>query len=421
MTEYRSIVDPSDPRYRSKPAADIEQTMRDYNARGVKAAAGPVVQARPAVEASAFVWRNPATMPRRQWLYGKHYVRRFLSTTIAPGGVGKSSLAIVEALAMVTGRSLLGVAPPAAIRVWYWNGEDPLEETERRIIAAMEHFGIKPEEVEGRLFVDSGRDMEIVLAALDRTGPVTAAPVSEAMKATVRKNKIDVVIIDPFVSSHRVQENDNGSIDAVAKEWGRIAEATNCAVELVHHARKTGGAEVTVEDGRGAVALLSAARSGRALNGMTKDEAERAGVGKHRSFFRVDNGKANLAPPPEKTDWFQLVSVALGNGSGGMIDDGDHVAVVTPWQWPDPLADVEVADLAAVLRKVRSGRWRENHQCADWVGQAIAEVLELDLDAPAERSKVKGLLKVWLASGALVVREMKDETHRLRKYVEAGE
>jgi len=74
--------------------------------------------------------------------------------------------------------------------------------------------------------------------------------------------------IDPFISSHRVMENDNSAIDAVAKTWTGIAHATNTAIDLAHHSRKTGGAEVTMEDGRGAVVLLNAVRSARVLSAI---------------------------------------------------------------------------------------------------------------------------------------------------------
>ena len=30
-------------------------------------------------------------------------------------------------------------------------------------------------------------------------------------------------------------------MDAVATEWAHIADVTNCAIELLHHTRKTGG------------------------------------------------------------------------------------------------------------------------------------------------------------------------------------
>ena len=114
---------------------------------------------------------------------------------------------------------------------------------------------------------------------------MVARPVIDAIKATVSENKIDVLVIDPFVSCHRVSENDNSAIDTVAREWADVADATGCAVELVHHVRKVGDVEVTVEDARGASALLSAVRSARVLNRMTQDEAEKAGVENGKTLF----------------------------------------------------------------------------------------------------------------------------------------
>ena len=55
--------------------------------------------------------RDPKTLPRREWVYGNHLIRKFGSATFAPAGIGKTSLLIVEALAKVTGRALLGVTP----------------------------------------------------------------------------------------------------------------------------------------------------------------------------------------------------------------------------------------------------------------------------------------------------------------------
>src|SRR6202012_3480060 len=113
-----------------------------------------------------------------------------------------------------------------------------------------------------------------------------------------------------------VSENDNNKINAVCKQWARIAEECNCSIELVHHARKpaTGQRETSVDDGRGASAMIAAVRSARVLNVMSEDEAARAGVESRRSYFRVDNGKANLAPPAEGSTWRQLVNVQLRNG-----------------------------------------------------------------------------------------------------------
>ena len=220
---------------------------------GVKPKAGQRIK----LKATPYSWPDCASIQPREWLFGKQLIRKFVSATIAPSGVGKSSLIIAEALSMVSGRALLhGIRPTASLNVWIWNGEDPIDELNRRIAATAKHYGIKREECPGRLFVDSGRNLRLVVAETIKGGTVVARPVIDAIKATVSENKIDVLVIDPFVSCHRVSENDNSAIDTVAREWADIADATGCAVELVHHVRKVGDVEVTVEDARGASALL---------------------------------------------------------------------------------------------------------------------------------------------------------------------
>ena len=187
---------------------------------------------------------------------------------------------------------------------------------------------------------------QVVIATQDQDGTTIAVPVVEALVATIHAKQIDVVMIDPFISSHQVPENDNNAIDAVAKTWTMIADITNTAIDLAHHTRKTGGAEVTVEDGRGASALLNAVRPARVLNVMTEDEATKAGiVDGRRRYFKVADGKNNLALPPDKLDWFRSESIFLGNGDPDDPDDnGDDMGVVTAWEWPDPMEGVTDAD-----------------------------------------------------------------------------
>ena len=95
-----------------------------------------------------------------------------------------------------------------------------------------------------------------------------------------------------------------------------MADRANCAVELYDHTRKMGGTEteVTVESSRGAKSKTDACRVVRAINRMTKDEGTRAGIENHRLYFKTFNDKANLQPPADKSEWFELVSVDLGNG-----------------------------------------------------------------------------------------------------------
>lgn len=356
--------------------------------------------------AQPFVWRDPATLPPRRWLYKPHLIRGFVSLTVSPGGVGKSTLTLCEALALASGRSLLGVMPAERTRVWCWNGEDPTEEIERRIQAAMMHHQLRPADLEGWLFTGSGRDADLVVAEQDRFGVAIAAPVVDALIQFIGDNQIGAVVIDPFVSSHRVAENDNGAIDRVAKTWARIANATGCAVELVHHTRKTGGADVSVEDGRGASALLAAARHARTLRTMNEQEADSLGVERidRPAYVRIDGGKANLSPPGTSAVWFRLANVHLPNG--------DYVQAASHWTPPDPFEGVTPADLLRVQSAIKAGRgetgegWRANVQTGDaWVGHAIGQALGLDVGRPREAARVRELLRTWLASGALVKAE----------------
>ena len=81
--------------------------------------------AKPRIGATPFWWIDPKKIPQRQWLYRPHYIRKFKSATVSTGGVGKSSLVIAEALAMISGKPLLGVQPQQKLRVWYWERRRP--------------------------------------------------------------------------------------------------------------------------------------------------------------------------------------------------------------------------------------------------------------------------------------------------------
>lgn len=373
------------------------------------------------ITATPYVWRPPEEIPPRAWLYGRHYIRKFLSATVAPGAAGKSSLLLLEAVAMATGRPLLNVAIRAPLRVWVWNGEDPIEELERRLAAIMLHYGVTHGDLCHNLFLDSGRARDLIIATGLRDGAVIHEAVVDDVKAAITEHRIDVFIVDPFVTTHAVSENDNGQIATVAKTWAQIADATNCAIELVHHVRKgsngsTGG-DLSADDARGAGALVAAARSVRVINTMTTKEAEKADIDSPRSYFRTDDGKANLAPP-EAARWHRLVSTDLGNAT----DDqpSDQVAVVTTWQWPDPFDEVTVHHLREVQKRIAPGAARLDGQAKEWVGHIIADVIGVDLSDKAAKAAVKMIIKTWIANDVLRTMTKPDDKRRPREYVVPG-
>lgn len=384
------------------------------------------------IAATPFSLRDPSTIPPRRWLYDRHLIAGFVSLTVSPGGLGKSSLALVEALAMVTRLPLLGAVPPRPLRVWYWCGEDPRDEIERRVAAVCIHYGISREDIDGRLFTDSGRDVPIEFAAMGRDGTVVARPVVDAMIAAIGNAGIDVFMADPFVTTHAVAENDNGAINRVVSLWREIADRTGCAVALVHHSNKgalSAPAEIGIAQARGASALVDGVRSARFLVPMSEDEATKAGIGSHRGIFRVEVGKSNLAPRPERATWRGITSVALGNGSD-LYPEGDQVGVVTVWHWPDVFEGIDDSAIARVQRLVADGSARESEQSTKWVGHLVGEVLGLDpggrqgrsREQNAARTRIKAILSTWIANGALQ-RELRHSKRDGREvpYIVAGD
>jgi len=321
---------------------------------------GESLKAKLKISATPFVPVDPRSIAPRDWLYGLHYIRKYIVADVSPGGGGKTSNVLVEAISMATGVDLLRVGRmyPRPLRVWYWNGEDPREEVERRV-AAICKFYSEPDpdfpddppllndaalaRLRENLFLDTGRSTPIKIATPEGPHGTTkiALPLVEALVEEVCAKGIDVLVIDPFVSSHSISENDNVSIDRVIKEgWVPVAERGNCCVDLVHHTRKIGkGAEFGAADARGASAIVDAARNVRVFNTMTGDEADTYKVSKEDRwrYFRVDADKTNMAARGAASPWRYLESVSLDNARDGF--PADSVGVVTAWDPPisDPL------------------------------------------------------------------------------------
>jgi hypothetical protein len=364
--------------------------------------ASKAVQKRKKIVPTPYVCTDPKAIPPRAWLYPPYYIRKFAGSTVATGGAGKSSLLIGEAVAMASGRALLGIMPMPDLRVWYWNGEDPQDELKRRVQAVLQHHNVSPEDIAGRLFVDSGRDLPIRIAELKDGSTRIAVPIVNEMIEAIRDQRIDCLIVDPFVSSHGVPENDNNAIDQVAKKWADIADKTNAHIHISHHTRKTNGNGAAAEDSRGASSLHNAMRTRRVLNTMGAGEAQSAGItGNARlSYFKSDAAGSSMMKPAEALDWYQFRSINLGNGTDA-YPEGDNVGVVTRWEYKAATLELSEEDTAAALETLESGGpWRESPTAVAWAGRAVAEAVGLDLAADGVKKHVVRLLAAWVSEGS---------------------
>lgn len=352
--------------------------------------------------------RLPAAeaIPPREWLYGTRLVRGFVSVLAAPGGVGKSALALGQAVCLAAGRPLLGERVHAPAGAWVMNLEDPGAELDRRVAAFLRRHALPAEAVAGRLFLHSGRDRRLCMAAPLPGGALVHHPDRDAVAAAAQAAGVGLIVVDPFVKSHALDENSNPHMDAAATAWAEVADAAGCAVLLVHHVRKgTAGAAPDADAARGAKALTDAARSAGVLAAMTPEEADSLGVpaAERWRHVRLDDAKSNMAPRAAEARWFRLDGVALGNGNAS-YPRGDVVAAIAPWRpetaWErlDPLRCNQALDLIAAgpRRGVRFAANRRGRGNERWAGAVLVERFGLSEGQAAE------VIRAWLGSGLLL-------------------
>ena len=207
-----------------------------------------------------------------------------------------------------------------------------------RVTAAMMRHSIRPEEISGKLFVES-MDSDLMcfakLAKGKRDSVEIVEPSVEALVDAIRDNRIDAVIMDPWVSVHHVDGNLSHLVQPIVSMFKDVAQATDAAIEIVAHSRKPNGRELTEDDALGSVAFVNKTRDVRVLNKMTEPEAANFGIAPWQAgdFFRVDNPKHTHRRSAQPV-WRQKVSVNLGNKGPGLLDFASEVGVVAEWSPP---------------------------------------------------------------------------------------
>jgi hypothetical protein len=357
-----------------------------------------------------------ASIEPRRWIYGNHYLRSFVSVLASAGGIGKTSLQIVEALAIVTGRPLLGEEVKERTNVWIVNLEDPLEEIQRRVIAAMQHYKITPDEVRGRLFVNAGRDFSLKFGIQTREGVLPNTKLVEYLCKQIPQKQIGCVFIDPFVGAHSINENDNMAVNAIVAEIRRVADETKSAIGLVHHIRKGNGEDASIDSVRGAGSLIGAARAARVVNKVSEDDAMKLGVDmdKAKGIFRVDDGKANLSPPADKSTYRQMIGVK--------IDNGEWIGVCVPFDLPDEWKGMTDAVVNEMLRMIELGPRTEDGsqeyysirpQDKDrFVGRVVTTFAFDDPKHMKNDGQAKRIIKTWHDKGLIEEFEYRSESQR---------
>jgi hypothetical protein len=285
-------------------------------------------------------------LPPRKFALGKRLQYGEVTLGASPGGVGKTSLAVLEAIAWVLEKPLTGELIRPRGNAWIITAEESTEEMHRRILATCVHFKINPDDLAGRLFVTSTKGSgPFKVITLERGGKLVKTDSPDDVVAEMLENNIGYLGVDPFITTHECEETDNGGMDTVTRVFCDIATATQAVVSLLHHVVKSDDPEAhagNLARVRGASGIVNAARHVYTIsniNEATKDRYELSDEEAVR-IMRMDVGlKGNYVLRDTEPAWFWRESVNLNNGvyddDGVELWEADEVGVLRPFNMGD--------------------------------------------------------------------------------------
>ncbi|MEW8525530.1 MAG: AAA family ATPase [Candidatus Thiodiazotropha endolucinida] len=264
-------------------------------------------------------------LDHRKWLIKAALRCGYITEIVAPGGVGKSIIQLGMALSVATGENLVGLEVIEQANVLVINNEDDRDEGDRRIAGLCTYHSIDPARLEGKLFTYSGYGRPLKIATEDPDGNVVPSPDVEPLKEFITEQNIKALFLDPRISTHNSNENDNNKLDKVANIYKALARETEVAINIAHHTRKSGsenlghGSELIAGDaeaGRGASSFKDAARGILTLARMSHKTAEHLGIDNSQQgrYFRMDQGKQNQDVLDKSVIWYYMESVLIPNG-----------------------------------------------------------------------------------------------------------
>ena len=367
---------------------------------------------------------NESDIPTRPWIIPGIMLSGYTHMLAAPGGSGKSLFTLQVAIALARGEPWGDIKPRRKARTLAINVEDDIHEQRRRLAAARRVMDAPVDDLRGMVHLVTETDGIIVAGFDEQRRVMTAKPIVPVLVDYIRRNEIDVLIVDPFTETFEGDENDNSEVKWAMRIWrDEIARATGCVVYLVHHTTKyaaNGAGDANVV--RGAGAIVNSTRISATLMPMTQDEAAAMGIDEteRNLYVRYDDAKANQSLKSGKARWFQKQSVTLDNG-----DDehpADEVGALLPWNPPGMLDGVSTYTLNLILDKIDAGLLDEDgiptggrytastrggaKESGRWVGTVLTTELGMK-DAQAG-----GLVKAWIGNGVLVEGVYKDPIKR---------
>src|SRR4030095_12340039 len=193
----------------------------------------------------ARAWRLAEGVPEQRWLVTGLWSEEAVGIVVGEPKCCKSFLALDLAVAVAAGVPCLRrYAVPDSGRVLLYAAEDALATVRRRLEGIAAAAGVELADL----------DIQVITAPTLR---LDLDADRRSLALTVAKLQPRLLILDPFVRLHRIDENASGEVAPLLADLRELQRRHHVAVVLVHHARK-GGAKM---------------RAGQALRGSSEFHA----------------------------------------------------------------------------------------------------------------------------------------------------
>ena len=256
---------------------------------------GAVISARPAIDVSQALTSAPPAMD----FVLPNMVAGTVGAIIAPGGAGKSMLALQLALQLAGGWDMLGIGALPKGLVSYLPAEDPTEALLHRLYAVGAHV---PPEI--RQAIAEGLTIEPLIGS---SPDLLEVGWLEYVRRVAEGRRL--LILDTLRRFHNEDENLSGPMAQVIGRMELIAKDTGCSIVFLHHAGKgsaLNGAGDQQQASRGSSVLVDNIRWQAFLCGMSESEAKKFNLNslQRRYYVRFGVSKANYGQPLEDR-WFR--------------------------------------------------------------------------------------------------------------------
>ncbi|MBK9156757.1 MAG: AAA family ATPase [Micropruina sp.] len=252
-------------------------------------------------------------IPARDWIMHRLLLRSEATVLAGPGGVGKSGFSLALAAHGAVGRAFAGFGVSRPFKTVIYNLEDSRHEMEARLYAACAVYDLDPREIEKHVLLWPGRELRFRLMNRDHT--FAMADIQELARLT-KRDGFDAVVLDPLVSLHHEDENDNTAMGEVMDALNGLARLARVAVLALHHTPKAVRQAGSSDAVRGAGNIVNAVRIASTIYAADETDAALYGFGDgyKARYVRIDDAKQNMAALETKPLWLEKQSFPLPCG-----------------------------------------------------------------------------------------------------------